>query len=502
MTNSSAPDHLGSIGDQATGFDEGQPPATTAATLAPGLILGGKYRIDRLLGAGGMGTVYAATDTIVDSPVALKMLSQGLTDNERARGRFLQEFRISQQLGHPNIVRAYAVDRHEGQFFYTMEIVDGRSLRDLLRERRQRAEPFSVDEAVELVKTLAGALEYAHRITVHRDIKPDNVLVTASGQPKLLDFGIAKALQSTDLQTRAASAMGTAYYMAPEQMRGAGDVDGRADIYSLGILLYELLVLEVPLPGSPPLSEARVGLPTWLDGVFMRSIAPREQRYASASHLAEDLATEGRASGADVAMPKKAVGTPVTRDHPPHVPPEHPEADDRLIQVLGGKQWQGGRLPESRSLTEAMFVLTERNLFLRGPMCVVTGDPDSHSAKQAGLVAENIKGTVPIGDVGRVEIRKSGAVSWVPAFVMTVLLTTAIGVGAMIIGAAGSSEIGVVLGIFALFLLVAGVKHMNGAFFHHLIVRLPRYTLAVRLSQYDEADVQRFVQAANTRAKG
>ena len=203
-------DVFDSLGEQATGYAQG-PPIRDSPLLEPGTLLAGKYRIDRLLGRGGMGTVYSAFDTISESHVAVKMLSPGLTENEGARRRFLQEFRITQQLSHPNIVRAYAVDRHGDQFFYTMQMVEGRSLREVLREKRERGESLDIQQVIGIIRALADALEHAHRITIHRDIKPDNVLLGPDGQPMLVDFGIAKALQSTDVRTRVASAMGTAY---------------------------------------------------------------------------------------------------------------------------------------------------------------------------------------------------------------------------------------------------------------------------------------------------
>ena len=278
-----------SIGDRATGYDEGLAAKKPSAKRAPGTILAGKYRVEAVLGEGGMGTVYRAHDTLAMSDVALKLLNTELTTNETSRKRFLQEFRTSQRLGHPNIVRAYAVEQHENQYFYTMELVEGLSLREHIDQHRNAGTHFQVEEAVRIIEGLCSALQHAHETTVHRDIKPDNVLLTRQGVPKLMDFGIAKALETTDIKTRLGSSMGTAYYMAPEQLRNAAEVDLRADLYALGIMWYELLVGEIPFPGSPPPSEARPGVPSWADELFRRLVAPVDRRYASAAELREAI---------------------------------------------------------------------------------------------------------------------------------------------------------------------------------------------------------------------
>ena len=349
-----------SIGDQATGYDDGSMVVDVPATFSSRTVLSGKYRVESVLGRGGMGTVYLATDLIAGSEVALKTLNPELTANDRARARFMQEFRIAQSLGHPSIVRAYSVERHEGTVYYTMERVEGRALREEMAERNSSGGRYELEEVVSLLGKLCEGLAHAHRVTVHRDIKPENILL-ADTTPKLMDFGIAKALEATEQKTRAASTMGTAYYMAPEQMRGAASVDARADLYSLGILFYELLTGDVPVPGSPPLSEVRRDLPNWVDGFFQKAVAPRDHRFESAAAMRKALTPGEREKLAPDPQPQPIA---VVHDLPP--PPSEPQKNDPVIATLGADSWSGGPLMgRKRGSTVA---LTESFLFVRNAL--------------------------------------------------------------------------------------------------------------------------------------
>src|SRR5262249_16354169 len=191
------------------------------------------------LGSGGMGAVFAAWDRVRQEEIAVKVLLPHLLADPKARERFLNEARIASNLAHPQIVRVYDVHQAGGLTFLTMERVNGPSLREEIAQRSQTAQRFSVAEARGIAEQLCAALQYAHRFTVHRDVKPENTWLGEEGSVKLMDFGIARLLRPSQL-TSTGLALGTAYYMAPEQVRGQ-EVDHRADQFALGVGLYALV---------------------------------------------------------------------------------------------------------------------------------------------------------------------------------------------------------------------------------------------------------------------
>jgi serine/threonine protein kinase len=260
--------------------------ATTAMPeLTAGTLLQGKYRLERCLGQGGMGTVYAAVDELSETRCALKTLRPELSGDAEARRRFLQEFRISLALHHPSIVRVYTIEQSDGMLFFTMELLEGETLRSLLT----RMGRLDLPRTVGILSSLSEALDYAHRVTVHRDVKPENVFVLSDGSVKLTDFGIAKALQDARSHTQTSASLGTAYYMSPEQVRGAAEVDGRSDLYALGVMLYEMLTGEVPLPGAELPSELRAELPVEVDRLFQRLVVRVDKRLGTAEELVQAL---------------------------------------------------------------------------------------------------------------------------------------------------------------------------------------------------------------------
>jgi serine/threonine protein kinase len=200
-----------------------------------------RYRPVRVLGHGGMATVELAHDRELDRPVAIKRMAENVAANVEFKQRFLREARLAARLSHPNIVGVYDVGEDNGLPIIVMEYVEGETLADLLR-RRGRLEP---DEAVAIALQACAGLETAHKAgLVHRDVKPQNLLVTPGGTVKIADFGIARSLDGTQL-TQAGTVLGTAAYLAPEQAAGE-TVTAAADIYALGAVLYELLT------GRPP----------------------------------------------------------------------------------------------------------------------------------------------------------------------------------------------------------------------------------------------------------
>lgn len=208
----------------------------------------GDFRLIRKLGQGGMGEVYLAHQISLDRPAALKVLAKHLCDNASFVKRFYREARAMAKVDHPQTVRVFAVDEAEGVHFVAMEFVDGKSLQDWMKQLGT----LSVGDAVHVIMRCAEALEVAHNMNmVHRDIKPDNIMLTKRGQVKVSDFGLAKALDEEDSSmTQSGTGLGTPYYMAPEQARNAKYVDRRSDIYALGITFYHLLTGKLPFTGN------------------------------------------------------------------------------------------------------------------------------------------------------------------------------------------------------------------------------------------------------------
>lgn len=276
--------------------------------------LAGRYAISEYLGQGGMSTVYRGTDTKLGRQVAIKVMRANLAGDEQFRTRFRQEAQAASRLAHPSIVRVLdagddLIQTGEGPQrlpFIVMEFVDGQNLRELTDEGR-----LSESEACRVVDAVLGALEYSHRAgIVHRDIKPANIMITRTGQVKVMDFGIARAVSDTSSTVQQTTAiLGTAAYFSPEQAKGE-TVDIRTDLYSTGVLLYELLTGDVPFRGDTavavayqhvserpqPPSERNPEISPELDRVVLHALAKdRARRFQTASEFREALrlAAEG-----------------------------------------------------------------------------------------------------------------------------------------------------------------------------------------------------------------
>ncbi|MEM6958905.1 MAG: serine/threonine-protein kinase, partial [Myxococcota bacterium] len=275
-----------------------------AADSLLGLTIEGRYRVIRRLGEGGMGAVYEAEHRWLGRSVALKVLRSRFGVDSEVRRRFESEARAAATLEHENIVRALDVGRMEdGAPFIVYEYLKGQDL-----DARMRAEALTPREAVAVVGTLAKALSAAHaRGVVHRDVKPANVmLLEGSGVPKLIDFGISK-LESSAMATRTGASMGTPAYMAPEQLVDASRVDGRADVYSLGVMLFQLIAGDLPFR-RPALGPRAVPAlprgPSELDPVLKRCLAYRREERWTAQELVDALSSLTFASPA---MPQRQI---------------------------------------------------------------------------------------------------------------------------------------------------------------------------------------------------
>jgi len=241
--------------------------------LRPGTVLGG-CRVDELVGRGGMAAVYRATQISLERPVALKVLARKLARRAQFVERFDREATALAQLSHANIVNILDKGVESGHYYFVMEFVEGESLRQRLR--RDGKLPFQ--EALEIFDQVASGLEYAHSHNVlHRDIKPENILITRTGEAKLADFGIARITgdeqRARQRLTQEYARLGTAHYMAPEQVLDTGSVDHHADIYALGVTLYEMLTGELPMGRFRPASQLGDGVPRAVDRVISRALA-------------------------------------------------------------------------------------------------------------------------------------------------------------------------------------------------------------------------------------
>jgi beta-lactam-binding protein with PASTA domain len=262
-----------------------------------------RYLIERKLGSGGMADVYLAEDKELGRRVALKLLNERHANDEQFVERFRREAQSAAGLNHPNIVSIFDRGQAEGTYYIAMEYLEGRTLKELL----VRNGPTPVPIAIDYARQMLGALAFAHRNgIVHRDIKPHNIVVRKDGRLKVTDFGIARSGASQ--MTEAGSIVGTAQYLSPEQARGA-PVDARSDLYSLGIVLYEMLTGNVPFTGDAPVeiamkhltaipdppSELRPEIPHDLDAIVMRALSKEpDQRYSSAEEMDADLARVAR----------------------------------------------------------------------------------------------------------------------------------------------------------------------------------------------------------------
>ena len=267
-----------------------------------------QFEVLDLLGHGGMGAVCKARQKSLDRLVALKIINPDAADDAGFAERFAREARALAKLSHSNIVAVYDFGESDGLFYFVMEFVDGTDLRHLLS-----SEELSPDQAIQIVSQVCEALQYAHdEGIVHRDVKPENILLDSKGRVKIADFGLAKLLGAETMEDQALTAthqvMGTPRYMAPEQMEGSHAVDHRADIYSLGVVFYEMLTGELPV-GQFEVPSQKVQVDVRLDEIVMKAIAKEpERRYQHASRVKTDVEAVSGGGGEYVVPPVRLVG--------------------------------------------------------------------------------------------------------------------------------------------------------------------------------------------------
>ena len=295
----------------------------------------GSYRIERTLGVGAMGVVYKAIHETTGRPAAVKVINGDISGRGKGFERFEREAEILQQLRHPNIVRFLSVGRYQGTSYFAMEYIPGQTLEALLVEKG----PLSWEEVAAVGAQICDALHYAHEHgVVHRDLKPSNLMVTEEGRTKLTDFGIAKDLDATAL-TATGRTLGTAAYMAPEQIRGTPEVSHKTDLYSLGILLYQMLTGRLPFDGTTavvlmhahlnaPVPRASVkvtDIPRAVDDLLLQLMAknPTDRPWdaAAVSHVLTETLAKAK-KGEAVAM----VWSSASKDAAP-VPTPRPDRD-------------------------------------------------------------------------------------------------------------------------------------------------------------------------------
>ena len=317
--------------------------------------VGGRYELGELLGRGGMAEVRKGTDTRLGRVVAVKRLRTDLASDATFQARFRREAQSAASLNHPAIVAVYDTGEEPAadgsgvsQPYIVMEYVAGRTLRDILREGRK----ILPERALEITSGVLSALDYSHRAgIIHRDIKPGNVMLTPSGDVKVMDFGIARAISdASSTMTQTAAVVGTAQYLSPEQARGE-TVDSRSDVYSAGCLLYELLTGRPPFVGDSPVavayqhvrepavppSDHDTELPPEIDAIVMKALAKRvEDRYQSAAAMRSDIE-------------RYLGGRPVQAPIPPPVPAATAASATERTAVVGAVPFTEDEPPRSRT---------------------------------------------------------------------------------------------------------------------------------------------------------
>jgi eukaryotic-like serine/threonine-protein kinase len=357
--------------------------------------ISGRYKIKDMIGGGGMANVYLAHDMILDRDVAVKMLRLDFANDDEFIRRFHREAQSATSLAHPNIVSIYDVGEEDGLYYIVMEYVDGQTLKQYIQQHA----PVPVEEALDIMKQLTSAISHAHHNhIVHRDIKPHNILIDSSGTVKITDFGIAMALSATSI-TQTNSVLGSVHYLSPEQARG-GMANKKSDIYSIGIVMFELLTGRLPFSGesavsialkhlqseTPSLKRWNPQIPQSVENIVLKATAKDQfHRYDNVDEMEEDLRTaldSKRLNEDKFAIPEDDEATKaipvITNDRPYH------NLDETIIRKdsPGGQEQASKDKPEKKKKKKWPIILTVLFLLiLTAGIVMVTMGPASFGPK-------------------------------------------------------------------------------------------------------------------------
>ncbi|WNF24435.1 Stk1 family PASTA domain-containing Ser/Thr kinase [Mesobacillus jeotgali] len=357
--------------------------------------ISGRYKIKDMIGGGGMANVYLAHDMILDRDVAVKMLRLDFANDDEFIRRFHREAQSATSLAHPNIVSIYDVGEEDGLYYIVMEYVDGQTLKQYIQQHA----PVPVEEALDIMKQLTSAISHAHQNhIVHRDIKPHNILIDSSGTVKITDFGIAMALSATSI-TQTNSVLGSVHYLSPEQARG-GMANKKSDIYSIGIVMFELLTGRLPFSGesavsialkhlqseTPSLKRWNPQIPQSVENVVLKATAKDPfHRYDTVDEMEEDLRTAldaKRLNEGKFAIPEDDEATKaipiITNDRPYH------NLDETIVRKdAPGPMDAPQAKPEKKKKKKWPIILTGLFLLiLTAGILMVTIGPDIFGPKE------------------------------------------------------------------------------------------------------------------------